>query len=232
MPKVSATALVFVVLLHGCTVPEPRQDVRVPSAPRDFPEAYYRRAISQGVPVFEVDAAHSLVVIEVRRGGSLARLGHDHVVASHRVEGYIAPKDRRADLYVALAELVVDEPELRAEAGLDTQPSAEAIEGTRRNMLDKVLEVEQHPFAVIRVMPTANDGEPRAMVTLTLHGATRTLEVPIRLEQRPREVAVSGRLALNQTDFGIVPFSILGGAITVQDRVDVRFAITAREVAP
>jgi polyisoprenoid-binding protein YceI len=70
------------------------------------------------------------------------------------------------------------------------------------------------------------------MVTLTLHGATRTLEVPIRLEQRPREVAVSGRLALNQTDFGIVPFSILGGAITVQDRVDVRFAITAREVAP
>ena len=52
----------------------------------------------------------SRIVIEVRRGGTLAQLGHDHVVVSHDVAGYVAPAEGRADLYVRLDRLVVDEP--------------------------------------------------------------------------------------------------------------------------
>ena len=63
---------------------------------------------------------------------------------SHRTSG-------RADLYVPLDTLVVDEPALRAEAGFDTQPSAADIAGTRRNMLEKVLEADRYPFALIAV---------------------------------------------------------------------------------
>jgi hypothetical protein len=39
---------------------------------------------------------------------------------------------------------------------------------------------------------------------------------------------VNGRVTLEQSNFGIVPFSILGGALQVQDRVDVRFVIHGR----
>ena len=106
-------------------------------APPDFPHAYYRQLQAQGKPVFRVDAARSQVVIEVRRGGSLARLGHDHVVASHDVAGNIAPDEGRADFYVRLDALTVDEPDLRASAGFDTQPDADDIAGTRRNMLQR-----------------------------------------------------------------------------------------------
>jgi hypothetical protein len=105
---------------------------------------------ARGSPVFRVDPASSLVVILVRRGGSLARLGHDHVVASHDVQGLVAPGEGRSDLYVALDRLVVDEPALRAEAKLDTQPTEEDIAGTRRNMLN-TLQANEFPFALVNI---------------------------------------------------------------------------------
>src|SRR6266508_6924624 len=134
-------AALLPTMLAGCA---PLLREPAPAAPpADFPEAYYQEAAVQGKPVFRVDSRESLVVIEVRRSGSLARLGHDHVVASHELVGYVAPGEGRADLVVALESLAVDEAALRAEAGFDTQPTEPDIEATRANMLEKVLEAEK-----------------------------------------------------------------------------------------
>src|SRR5947208_515404 len=143
-------AAVLAGIAWGCapriaTPPESEQ-----RAPANFPEAYYREALAKGRPVYRVDPAASLVAIEARRGGSLAHLGHDHVIASHGVLGYVAPEEGRSDLYVQLGELVVDEPELRAQSRFDTQPSADDIDGTRQNML-RALATEQYPFALIEI---------------------------------------------------------------------------------
>jgi len=204
--------------------------VEAPSAPpAEFPEAYYLQALKQGKPVFRVDSRESFVVIEVRRSGSLARLGHDHVVASREVVGYVAPDEGRADLYVALARLTVDEPALRAEAGFDTQTSESDIEGTRANMLEKVLDAEKFPFALIRVSGAkAKEKKTTLAVAITLHGSTRTLQVPAEIEADAEKMSVTGRLSFDQTDFGITPYSLLGGAIAVQNRIDLRFRIIAR----
>jgi hypothetical protein len=206
--------------------------VEAPRAPpAEFPEEYYLQALKQGKPVFRVDPAESLVVIEVRRGGSLARLGHDHVVASHDLTGYVAPGEDRADLYIALARLEPDEPALRVEAGFDTQPAESDIEGTRANMLEKVLEVEKFPFALIRVSGAgARRGEVTLSVAITLHGHTRTLKVPARIDADADWMSVTGRLSFDQTDFGITPYSLLGGAIAVKNGVDLRFRIRARRL--
>jgi len=214
-------------ILAGCAQ-LPR--VEAPSAPpAEFPEAYYLEALKQGKPVFRVDSRESLVVLEVRRSGSLARLGHDHVVASHDLTGYVAPDEGRADLYVALARMQVDEPALRAEAGFDTQPSESDIEGTRANMLEKVLEAEKFPFALIRVSGAkAKEKKTTLAVAITLHGSTRTLQVPAEIEADAEKMSVTGRLSFDQTDFGITPYSLLGGAIAVQNRIDLRFRIIAR----
>lgn len=224
-----ARAAAFAVALVSACAQLPLPEPAGRQAPADFPEAYYRQAQAQGKAVFRVDPAQSLVVIEARRGGSLARIGHDHVVASHDVAGYIAPEEGRADLYVALERLVVDEPGLRAESGFETQPSESDIEGTRRNMLEKVLEAEQFPFARVRVNGI-DSGAGRLDVAITLHGTTRDLKIPAQIESGNREIGVSGRLEVNQTDFGIAPFSILGGAIQVQDRLVLRFRIRARRL--
>lgn len=196
-------------------------------APADFPEAHYRQAMAQGKNILRVDSARSLVVIQVYRAGTLARLGHDHIVASHHVSGFVSLEEGLADVYVQLEQLVVDEPGLRTEAGLETQPSPESIEGTRSNMLTKTLDSGQFPYALIHA--TRADVNHRTLnVSIKLHGVTRSFDVPVQVENIRNGIVVDGKMSFNQTDFGITPFSVLGGAIQVQDRVDLRFRIVAQ----
>lgn len=229
-----AHALVALALLIAACVPQrqdtaPQPQPATQQAPDNFPNQHYVQAAAQGKPIYRIDPALSLVAITVRRGGSLARLGHDHVVASHGVQGYVAPQEGRADLYVPLGELTVDEPALRAEAGLDTQPSASDIAGTRRNMWDKVLETQQFPFALIHVSSVEQTPTGTQLtVAITLHGLTRTFKIPAQLEAEPAAMRIVGSLEFNQSDFGITPFSIFGGAIQVQDRISLRFSMHAR----
>jgi YceI-like domain len=239
MRRAIAVALAACALVAGCALPPPaREGVQAPvpagthgareALPAGFPDAWYRGAQARGEAVYRVDPARSRVVIEVRRAGSLARLGHDHVVASHDTRGYVAPRSGRADLYVRLADLVVDEAALRKEAGFDTTPSAADVAGTRDNMLHKVLDADAHPDVLIAVTRAADGALD---VALTLHGAThgaRIADADVRIEGD--EIAAHGRLAIAQTDFGIVPFTILGGAIAVQDRLAIRFDIRAQRI--
>jgi polyisoprenoid-binding protein YceI len=225
-------AVLLASLLAACASPVggPAGEAKLglSQVPKEFPASFYEQAAARGQPVYRVDPMNSLVALTVRRGGSMARLGHDHVIASRTVQGYVAPEAGRADLFIPLAELTVDEPALRAEAGLDTQPTESDIAGTRSNMLDKVLDVQQFPFALIRVSGSEQSpGGARIAVAITLHGTTRTFSLPMQMESAGDKMRVSGLLEFNQSDFGIVPFSILGGAIQVKDELSLRFAISA-----
>jgi hypothetical protein len=233
MRKTFAALVIVAGLSAGCAPPLPRLAEPLEQEPADFPRELYRAALARGEPVFRVDPARSLVVIEVHRAGSLARVGHDHVVASHDVQGYAAPDQGRSDLYVPLGRLVVDESELRAEAHFDTQPSEADISGTRANMLRRVLEADTYPFALVSVSGVvAGPGDPPVDVAITLHGTTHATRVPLRIENQGDEIAVAGTLVIQQTDFGIAPFSILGGAIQVANEVSLRFRISARRCSP
>lgn len=235
MRRSLAAAVVAVVavtaLVAACTRPVAGPKSVDERPPADFPERHYAQAIARGAPVYRVDPTRSRAIVEVRRGGALARLGHDHVVAGHDLRGYVAPDEGRADVYLRLDRLVVDEPELRAEAGFDTEPSAADVAATRRNMLDAVLEAERHPYALVSAIRAEGAGGDASLIfTLTLHGIARSFEIPVALEADRDRVEVSGRMTLDQTAFGIAPFTALGGALRVLDRVDVRFRIRADRV--
>jgi hypothetical protein len=223
-----AVVAVFIAPLVGCAsqVAAPGIDKREPA---EFPGAYYRGLLDQGKPVFRVDPTLSLVVIEVRRGGSLPQFGHDHVVASHATAGTIAPDEGRADLWLPLDTLLVDEPALRIQAGFQTQPSPDDIAGTRLNMLDKVLETDRYPYALVSLNEIGLGGRPRILrVAMTLHGTTRSVDTEVQVEKTAEEISVTGTFAIDQTQFGITPFSVFGGAIAVQDRLNIAFRLRAR----
>lgn len=227
-------AAALAVLIAACTPPglAPPPVPAPIAAPAGFPAADYAQAAAQGQQVLRVDPARSRIALTVRRGGTLARLGHDHVVASQDLQGYVAPAQGRADLYLALDSLTVDDAALRAEAGLDTQPSADDIAGTRANMLEKVLQTAQFPFALIQVRADPAAAGDLA-VDLTLRGVTRRFSVPARMALERNGLQVQGTLAFDQSSFGIVPFSVLGGALQVQDRVELRFDVrAARDPVP
>ena len=217
--------------LAGCATQVAAPPPVASGKPAEFPEAYYQDIAARGSPVFRIDPARSLLVFVVRRGGSLTQFGHDHVIASHDVAGFIAPGEGRADLYVLLDALVVDEPALRSEIGLDTQPSASDIAGTRRNMLEKVLETDRYPYALIAVKGAAASGSGQPLqVAVSLHGVTRSVDVPVQYRRAADEVTASGAFAIDQSQFGIVPFTVLSGAIAVQDRLNITFQIVASRV--
>ncbi|MBB3178480.1 YceI family protein [Variovorax sp. Sphag1AA] len=229
-----AAVLSLAVALAACgTAPAPQvaQQAALARAPPGFPADVYERAAAQGAVVYRVSPPDALVVITVRRGGSLARFGHDHVIASRSLQGFVAPAQGRADLFMPLDDLSVDEPALRTEAGLDTQPTASDIEGTRTNMQDKVLRVQEFPYALVQVRDVDAKDPASASVSITLLGTTRTSTVPLTLVRTQDALRVIGSMELKQSDFGITPFSLLGGALQVEDAFRVRFDIRAHAPA-
>lgn len=219
-PSAALGAAAVMLLLTACRAPSPAPiPTPAPAATAAAP------ALPQRAGTLAIDPAASLIAITVRRGGPLARLGHDHVVAARTVAGSVDPALDRAALRFRLDELTVDEPMLRAEAGLDTQPSPDAIAGTRRNMLTRVLDAERHPWVDVAIERT---GAATVSAAITLHGVTRRYDVPVTLAQDAGGLHASGTLALRQSDFGLVPFAVLGGALAVQDELALRFDLRAR----
>ena len=220
--------LLLSALLSACA-PAPQTVFPAPllqAIPQGFPAVWYQDARVHGEQVLSVDTANSLVEIDVRRGGPLAQMGHDHVVSSRQLNGFVEARSGRADLYVQLDSLNMDEPELRRAAGLEGNPSAEDIEATRRNMLDKVLESRRFPFALIKVQRV--DAQTLA-VSLTLHGVTRTQQIPAQMRTlADGAVEVSGTLAIRQTEFGMTPMAVMGGALRVEDALTMRFRVKAK----
>lgn len=232
--KTLATIGLLLVLVACATPPAPAP-TPPRGAPADFPAQTYRQAAAQGQVVYRIDSRDSRILIYVYRGGVLARMGHDHVVASHDVHGYaLFPADgssTRADLYFPVSTLSVDEASLRADAGLDTEPSAKDIAGTRRHMLNSVLEARRFPYVRLRV--TGMVGQPPDVLVnskLTLHGQTHALEIPARVSRNGGRLIAIGKLTIRQTDFGITPYSVLGGALAVKDELRIRFELQADPV--
>ena len=185
---------------------------------------------------FRVDSEASLLTIRVYKGGPLSRAGHNHVIASHSLNGvaYVPDEPTRAsfDVHLPVAELVVDEDALRAQEGPDFPPGVpeDAKEGTKRNMLGpSLLEAERYPEIVLQseAMQRGPEGL-QAQVRVIVRDRASAVIVPLQYGIQGGFLHVEGELALKQTDLGLTPFSLFGGALRVQDEIKVRFSIVAR----
>jgi polyisoprenoid-binding protein YceI len=132
-----------------------------------------------------------------------------------------------------VAQLTIDEPELRAKEGPDfpTDVPDSAKEGTRRNMLSEALlsgtEFPEITLVSQHIVTTATDSQVRADVQVSVRGQTHTVSVQVVYSLVNGELTASGDLPIKQTDLGLTPFSALLGALAVQDELRVRFRIVA-----
>jgi polyisoprenoid-binding protein YceI len=199
----------------------------------EYDDGAYLAAAAAGLPVYRIDPAGSGVYIRVGRAGALKSAGHDHAIASTVVEGMLLIAEEwtesRADLRIPLVHLVVDDPANRARFGLDEEVSESAINGTTRNMQEKVLESATYPSAIATARLTGPlSANPDLAITLTLRDVTAEYTVPCELQVGPEEIWVSGALTVQHEDFGLEPFSAAGGLLRVADQIDLEFEFRAR----
>jgi len=171
------------------------------------------------------------------RGGTLAKVGHNHVIASHDVTGtFYVPDDithSTFELHIPVGQLTIDEPGLRAKEGPDFPKDVpdSAKEGTRRNMLSEALlnGAQYDDIALVsqHIDTAASGSQVRADVQVTVRGQTHTVSVPVTYSLSNDELTASGDLPLKQTDLGLTPFTAMLGALAVQDEMRVRFQFVA-----
>jgi len=228
-------ALFLACLLAACPTRPPPAPLPVRAAPPPQPIAPHT-----GKP-YDILAAQSLLTVRVYRGGALASAGHNHLVASHTLAGtiYVPGEALKTsfEVRIAVAELTVDEPELRAEeSGGDFPPEVpqSAREGTRRNMLGPaLLDAADYPELVLRAVrleqaAAAAPGELTAWMDAQVRDQHRTISVPVAWQLAGDTLTVTGEAALKQSELGLTPFTALMGALAVQDEMRVRFRIVAR----
>jgi hypothetical protein len=218
--------------LAACqTTPPP---VQIPPAP---PPATEVGAIPAGAREYHVVPEESLLQILVYRGGTMARLGHNHVIASHQLAGpvYVTadPLQTRFDISVPVGELAIDEPAMREMAGPDFPPGVpqSARDGTRTNMLsEKLLDGANYPTIRLRATDVIEAAGGYDMgVEITLKDQVRVVRVPVTLEKQDGAIKATGEFPLKQSELGLKPFSIAMGTLVVLDDMKVRFEVTARE---
>lgn len=218
-----------ILALAACAPVPVQKPVETPARPvRTVADAARYRVVADG----------TLVYARVFRGGSLSKLGHNHVIEFPDVRGdiFVAGEIGKSlfDISVTPAGAVVDPADLRKSQGAEfnTTISDNARARTRQNMLGReVLDAADYPY--VNISSTSIEGSlKKAMVTvdLTLKGVTRSMTIPVAIDVDDDRLIAKGRFALLQSAFGMEPFSVLGGALKVKDRVEVVFTIAAHRI--
>jgi len=226
---------VLVLALAACGAPRARQ-----GTPQNPEESAGRPEPTFGGNVYHVDEAQSELRVLVYRAGPLARLGHNHVMVNRAIRGAVsladAPGSAAFWLSVPAAAFVVDDEQARAGEGADfaaTVPD-DARSGTLQNMLGAaLLDAAEFPSITVKSLrvsaaqDAANPGAMTAAVTVGIAGHESSIDVPFTLQSDARRLSATGRVELRQTDVGLTPYSLMLGALQVQDAMTVKFKIVA-----
>jgi len=161
-----------------------------------------------------IDTAKSVMTVHVSKGGAFSAFGHNHEIA--------APiKGGKADTTAHSIELSVDAAALRVR---DPDASEKDRAEVQKTMLGpEVLDSERYREIVFRSTSAKPAGPGSWLVsgTLTLHGQTR----PVAVKVTERGGHYVGQALIRQTEFGITPIKVGGGAVKVKDEVRIEFNV-------
>jgi hypothetical protein len=213
--------------LAACAAPRPRPVTRQLPA----------QAALQSLPAageYPIDSSGSELRLLVYRGGSLANLGHNHVMVSRTISGFVhigtAVPASSFSLRVRADSFVVDDAQARQEEGGDFSGviPQDAKASTRRNMLSAaVLNAAEYPDITLKSASLSGSlNQMYADVEISVAGHSSRLSVPLTLQGDAHRFIAAGSMEMRQTAMGLTPYSLLHGALQVQDAIQLQFKIT------
>ena len=175
--------------------------------------AFVQLASAQSVLI---DAEQSKLTVHVEKTGLFSAFAHNHVIEAPIASSQLDLEKKTVSLVFNTRAMKVLDPGVK---------DSERAEIDQNMKSDKVLDVERFPeirFASTSVTPLAG-GQYQVRGDLTVHGVTRPIELPVS----SAKYRFTGSIKLKQTDFGIKPVNIAGGAVKVKDVIEIEFEIVS-----
>ena len=179
---------------------------------------------------YVIDASASSVQVHVGKSGVFGFAGHTHEVMAERFEGRVdADAD---DVAHSSVEITLEASGLKVSGRGEPEGDAPKVQEVMGGA--KVLDVSRFPAIRFRSRRVSGrrgaDGVYELLVAgeVSLHGVSRAVTLPVRVELSGATLTASGRTALAQRAFGIEPVTAGGGTVKVKNEVGVEFRIVAR----
>jgi polyisoprenoid-binding protein YceI len=157
------------------------------------------------------------IVVHVYKRGLLSGLAHDHHFSATdwRATAVLDP----AEPGLARVEVVVAAGSLRDQQAALSKQERDKVNG--RTAGPETLDAARYPE--IRFVADRLDGD--LIGTLSLHGVSRPLTVPVQATREGERWRVKGAARIKQSEFGIEPYSGFAGTVAVHDEVVIEFEL-------
>lgn len=160
-----------------------------------------------------IDTERSTITIHVGKAGLLSAAGHEHWVSAPIAAGVVNETSPRVEFTVETAKMRV-----KPDPKVDDKTYAQI----QKDMETMTLDTEHYRDIKFQSSQVEKNGDGwRVTGTLALHGVSKPVTVAVTRDAG----AYTGKTLLKQTDFGIKPISVGGGAIKVKNEIDIEFRI-------
>jgi polyisoprenoid-binding protein YceI len=176
---------------------------------------------------YTLDPKASQIAIHVGKAGLFGFAGHEHDVVVGTFHGKVVVDSEQISR--STLEISIDASSLRVTG--QGEPAKDVTQVQAAMVGPECLDVARFPsIRFVSKSVTAGAADARALTirgALTLHGVTRELAVPVRLELAADSLQATGATTLRQKDFGITPIS-KAGVVKVKDELALRWRLVGR----
>jgi hypothetical protein len=173
-----------------------------------------------------INTEKSVLTVHVNKVGMLASIGHQHMIASRDISGWLDQENNQGYFSFDITKMTVDESGLlRAKKLPDSLKDSEK-EATKQNMI-KMLDAKNYPN--VRVLITKFDSTKSTIHTkifLKNKMVERDLLVNVTRSALNKITSISGETNLKLSDFAVEPFSALAGLLSVNNEMIIEWNIT------
>lgn len=209
--------------------------IRVPAALTlvlaGLPAALAAQGAPDGAPVPAAPArapvtyrllGDSRLEVKTGKSGLFSFVAHDHIIRANGFEGEVHYRPDSVTATTISIRIHTDSLEVL------TPPDTAEIRKVTEAMRDEVMHVARYPEIVFHsTRITGGPADFRVVASFTMHGVTREMTVPVRVEFAGDTLVARSTFDLKQTDYGIKPFKGgPAGVVKVADKVE--FRIEAR----
>ena len=180
---------------------------------------------------FRLDPEQSKFIAHAQRGGLLWFKGHEHLVAAREFSGEAKLNADSLDASSLQLTVKTDSMEETSDAFTATQKQI-----INRELREIVLEPAKYPELVFMSTAVkgkrvgANQYDLKIAGNLTLHGVTRPIVIPAKVNVNGNDLRATGEFSINRSDFKVKATSAFHGMIRVRNKVKFTFDIVGHRI--